>query len=131
MLAVGRKLYPDADFRLGDMRRLSDVVSEICDGFWCVAAFMQVPRSHALQTLKSMRAVLRPNGIGFLSTPDGERTGVITHENHPRSIPEGHQALLNQWTIDALEPLFTEAGLKIIDPTLQEDGLNLITLRAV
>jgi ubiquinone/menaquinone biosynthesis C-methylase UbiE len=131
MLAVARENYPDLDFRLGNLCSLSEIVSEKCDGFFCGAMFMQIPRAKVAMALTSIRSVLKPGAVGFIGTPVGTKTLILSHKNHPDTIPENYKVLLNQWTTGTLSLLAIQSGFDIIEPTFEEEAMLHLTLRAV
>ncbi len=132
MIGVAKERFPNLDFRLGTMQNLKAVVPELCDGFFCVAALMQVPRVEVPQVLRSIRSVLQVGAVGYIATPSGTKSGFITHKSSNGRIPEWYEVLLEQWTMNELEVLLHTAGLEVVDPTVHETESRMlnITVRA-
>jgi len=73
MVARARRLYPDIEFRQGDMRTL-----DVPDGTWAgIVAFysiIHIPRAEVVAVLRELRRVLQPGGFLLMAFHLGDDT---------------------------------------------------------
>jgi SAM-dependent methyltransferase len=114
LIAIARERYPNSDFRVGDIHSLCLNVLEQCDTFIACASLNHISRSRMDSALCSIRSVLRPGAVGFISTPLGTETFVVPTDRLPGVAP-GYNILMVQWTPETLEPHLNRAGFEIMD----------------
>jgi ubiquinone/menaquinone biosynthesis C-methylase UbiE len=87
MLQEARKLYPQGDFRIMDMRDLSFGDNSF-DGIWASGSIYHIPRSQVGQVVKEFKRVLKNDGVlglNFkLGTGEGIEANPKSYAGHPR-----------------------------------------------
>lgn len=114
-IEVASKAYPNCHFFVADMRHLKSDAQYY--GIWCNAAFLHIPKSDALGTLKGFNRLLRAHGVLYLSVMRGNFEGL--RENKNMHWPARHFSEYEQAELDHLA---SEAGFtKIKDSSNETD----------
>src|SRR3989344_2902505 len=66
MLKEAKKRAPKGKFKAMDFYKFT-MPKENFDGFWASASFLHIPKKKIARVLRSARALLKSNGIGFIS----------------------------------------------------------------
>lgn len=66
MLKVASARVPTAKFLLMDFYKL-DFPLRTFDGFWAAASLLHIPKKKVLESMQSIRNLLKPGGAGFIS----------------------------------------------------------------
>ncbi|MBI2025813.1 MAG: class I SAM-dependent methyltransferase, partial [Candidatus Levybacteria bacterium] len=75
LLRYARKNNPGATFLRKSVYDL-DFGSGSFDGFWTAATLLHVPRNRMAQALRNIQAVIKPNGVGFISLKEGKGEAI-------------------------------------------------------
>lgn len=106
-LEAAAEHVPEADLARGDMRRLPFRDGSF-DGIWSSAAFLHVPRSDAVETLREFRRVLDRDGAVYVSV---KREGYEETDANGRFFEYYRPAeLRSALEAAALEPTIVETG---------------------
>ncbi len=73
MIAEARRLQPDLEFRVGDMRSL-DIDDASCDGIVAFYSVLHLDRAELAEVFARWRAALEPGGFVLLAFHLGEQT---------------------------------------------------------
>lgn len=108
MLRVARGRVPRGKFKLMSFYELK-LPRHSFDGFWAAATLLHIPKYRVRKVLRSLRRLLRPGGIGFISVK--KRTGIdhgwITED-------KGVKRYFSFYAPHELESLLTRAGYEVI-----------------
>jgi len=113
-----------SDVVVADMRSLP-IRSGGVDGVWCQAALLHVPRADVRLTLDEFRRALRPGGLLFLCTAEGDREGWETGtygSEHPRWFVYHRQTDL----VSRLE----RGGFDVLVASVEDADRKWVTIRA-
>jgi SAM-dependent methyltransferase len=99
----------------GDLRALP-VTTDAVDGVWCAAALLHVERDAVSGVLRGFQRVLRPGGVLFVSTPQGEGTD----HSYAYGTDTGRHVVL--YTAAALRDRLTDSGFRLVDGVTADDG---------
>jgi 2-polyprenyl-3-methyl-5-hydroxy-6-metoxy-1,4-benzoquinol methylase len=109
------RAYPQCSFFVTDMRNIESDMKY--DGIWCNAAFLHIPKTDALSTLKGFLQLLKPKGILYLSVMRGDFEGL--RENKQMNWPERH---FSEYSQKELDKMASDAGFrKIFDASNDTD----------
>lgn len=98
-IGLGRELWPDHAFEVGDIYTVGERHPERFDGFWCATVLMHLPRERLDEGLVSLRGSLKKGAVGLVSTPFGEGGCVNRHGME-----------LTLYGIEEIEEAFKKAG---------------------
>lgn len=102
---LARTAHPTCNFFVADMRQLDEHTKY--DGIWCNAAFLHVPKTDALDTLRGFQRVLNENGVLYISVMQGEFEGM--RENKKMKWPERH---FSEYLQEELDGIAYRAGFR-------------------
>lgn len=108
MLEEARELVPQATLIHGD---ILDAELGAFDGIWASALFVHIPRKKAFKLLKKFASLLKPDGVLFVSTKEGETDGM---EYDPRYGVEKFHAYYSK---EELEQLLRKSGFTVLEST--------------
>jgi ubiquinone/menaquinone biosynthesis C-methylase UbiE len=109
MVELARNRYPQIDFRLGDMTKLS--FSANCfDGILASYSLIHLPKEATPFLLVKLCEILKPGGILYLSVQLGDSTqGFYSHPLVPYD-----KVFLNIYSKEEIFSLLSNVGFKII-----------------
>ncbi|MBX4189633.1 methyltransferase domain-containing protein [Candidatus Parcubacteria bacterium] len=123
MLDIAKKNIPQANFQLVDFYHL-DFPSKSFDGFWAAASLLHVPKNEIVLVLKSIRKIIKDNGIGFVSLKlkDSLDEGVI--KENKKGIPTKRYFAFYEG--GEFNKLLEQSGFEIIEETRvrEENDVN-------
>ncbi len=99
-----------------DMRKLT-FKKDTFDGIWCMASFADIAKEDNEKVVKQIHKVLKPNGIVFVATKEGEGEQFIKkkkYENSPRFY-----AL---YKAPELQEVFKDNGFEVLKCGVIKDG---------
>lgn len=70
LLKVAIKTVPSLKFLKQDIYNLEFPKGSL-DGFWASAVFLHIPKSKISKALKSLKKIIKPGGVGFISVKEG------------------------------------------------------------
>jgi SAM-dependent methyltransferase len=110
---------PWGDFRVMDMRKM-EFENNYFDGLWSMASLLHIPRNEADVVMNEYARVLKPKGVMFLSTMEG-------NGEDPKSSPKygGNSKFFYRYTEEELRNLVNSAGFKIDDFKLDKKSETL------
>lgn len=113
MLNVAAKVLAEDDvppetpppqlFQRDDAFDLSTEPDASCDGIWCSAVMVHLPRRFALPVLRELRRVVRPGGVVYLSAQSGGD-----------AVMRSERRFFVYYSEAELEGYFASAGLRIL-----------------
>jgi SAM-dependent methyltransferase len=71
LLHIAQARNPGADLRLMDVLDLKSIDGRF-DGFWAAAVLLHLPKTEIDRALRSLKRVMNPGAIGFISLKEGE-----------------------------------------------------------
>lgn len=71
LLKIAKKINPGVPYFLKSVYDL-DFEKESFDGFWASAVLLHIPKDRIDEALTSIRNIIKPGGIGFISLKKGE-----------------------------------------------------------
>lgn len=92
------------------------------DGFWATASLLHIPRERLPLVLSGVRDLLKPRGIGFISVPFGDSSGMYEGWSD-----QGHPALCVCWDPEQLISVLKTSGFS----TFSCEVLDLMVLLLV
>lgn len=116
MIELARKALPEADFRVMDVRRISEI-EENFDAVMCSFCLPFLSKEDAAKLIADCSALLNPGGVIYLSTMEGgeERAGF---ENS--SFSGNAEIYFNYHRQQDLEDAFAKSGFEIQQVKLQD-----------
>lgn len=108
MLRVARDRVPRGKFKLMSFYELF-FPHHSFDGFWAAATLLHIPKHRVRKVLRSLRRLLRPGGIGFISVK--ERTKV---DHGWIAEGKGVRRYFSFYTLHEFKNLLTETGYEIV-----------------
>ncbi|HWS84369.1 MAG TPA: class I SAM-dependent methyltransferase [Ktedonobacteraceae bacterium] len=92
-----------------DMRGLTFKDSSF-DGIWCCSAFLHLPRTDALRTLKGFYRILRAKGILYIDLKEGNgEMWVQNNDGHVTEMPR----FFTYYQLEEICALLLDAGFRI------------------
>lgn len=101
-VALGKEIYPNIDFEVGDIYGLGDSYPAYFDGFWCCCMLMHVPRNRMPEALLSLRRSLKQNAVGI----------IITYRGEGELHCEDDDSLFVLYQKDELEEILEQSGFR-------------------
>jgi len=101
------------DFVQADMRALPFAAG--WDGIWACASLLHVPRPQVPAVLSRFAALLRPDGVLYLSVKLGDDE-AWTADKYGRQ----HARFFTYWRPETLDPLLADAGFQIVSGDVQQ-----------
>jgi SAM-dependent methyltransferase len=101
-VALGKEIFPDINFVVGDIYSLGDSHPALFDGFWCCCMLMHIPRNRLSEALLSLRRSLKQNAVGIIVTYCGE--GEL--------YSEGDDSLFVLYQKKELEEILGQSGFR-------------------
>lgn len=114
MVRAGRETCP-GPFVQGDMRRLP--FARAAAGLWVNASLLHLPRMDVPAALRGFAAVLRVNGILFLTVKEGAGERFET-----RPYGDAYPRRFTFWHGDALDAALAGAGFRVVEASLDHGG---------
>lgn len=75
LIEIAKREAPSVEFHVMDIDQLLFEASSF-DGIWASASLLHIPKENISPILKKIRAILKPNGIFYLSVKQGLGEGV-------------------------------------------------------
>ena len=120
MIAEAHARFPAEQFHVQSLGHLRSLFPpETFEAFFANASLMHVPRDRMTEALRTIRAVLKRGGFGFISVPCGEETTV---HNSIYGIRTTSTVTVHQWTDNSLRPHILKSRMDIMSYS-EEDGL--------
>lgn len=116
MIEIARKALPDVDFRVMDVRRISEI-SETFDAVMCSFCLPFLSKTDAAKLIVDCSALLNKGGVVYLSTMEGDETRA-GFESTSFSGDEG--IYFNYHRQHDLEDAFATNGYEIRQVKLQD-----------
>jgi ubiquinone/menaquinone biosynthesis C-methylase UbiE len=108
VVEFARSMYPDIDFRLGDMTELPFPANSF-DGILASYSLIHLTKDVIGSVLARLYEILKPGGVIYLSVQSGNSTqGFFSHP----SIP-GDQVFLNIFAREEIFTLLLERGFEV------------------
>ncbi|MBI4146037.1 class I SAM-dependent methyltransferase [Candidatus Woesearchaeota archaeon] len=109
MIAFAKQHFPDIDFRIGDMRKLSFPNGHF-DGIIAAYSLIHISKKDIPTVLKSFSRILKVGGIAYIAVQEGEsQEGFFVEPLKP-----DEKMFLNIVTIDEISQLLSDAGFEIL-----------------
>ena len=110
LLVEAQKLNPQAQFFHQSIYEL-DFLKYSFDGFWTAATLLHIPKSRINEALKKIHAIVRPNGIGFISVKQGRGEKIELDEPQ---LPGERKRLFSYYSQDEFRKILIQNGYQII-----------------
>lgn len=133
MIEEGRRQYPNADLRVGDMCALSETFEpSMFDAVFAIASIMHVLPEKMPQVVEGLRLIMKSGAIGFVATPAGTTEEFFKPQLCPVPLSSHEEYMFRaQWTQETLGNHFTSGGFEIIEPTHVYYNMLYLVIRAV
>ncbi|HET9721941.1 MAG TPA: methyltransferase domain-containing protein [Candidatus Saccharimonadales bacterium] len=95
----GQKFYEQSLYELSFPKKF--------DGFWACAVLLHIPKSRISEALNSIKSVLKPQAIGFISIKNGQGEDLYGNEKIKR--------FFSFWKKEDFEQVLKTNGFEIID----------------
>jgi trans-aconitate methyltransferase len=116
MIEIARKAMPDVDFRVMDVRRISEIVGTF-DAVMCSFCLPFLSKDDAAKLIADCLALLNKDGVVYLSTMEGNETRA----GFETTSFSGDTAIyFNYHRQQALEDAFAKNGFEIRQVKLQD-----------
>ena len=89
------------------------------DGFWCSAGLLHLSKNRVSEALKSIKKVMKPGAIGFISVIDGSGEGLELEEWDDGSR---HYRYFCYYSKSEFADVLSKNGLKVIDYKYRKDS---------
>lgn len=111
LIAEAKKRVAQAKFLIQDFYHL-DLPKGSFDGFWAAASILHIPKAEAVEVLKNLRELLKPNGIGFISIKEKRDLdeGIIEENKYG-----GIKRFFAFYTDTEFQKILTTSGFSIIE----------------
>lgn len=86
---------------------------EFFDGFWACAVLLHIPSDRIDRALTSIRRIVRPGGVGFISLKEGQGEGFEDEEY-------GQPRYFSYYTMESFTEVAHRNGLAILETTRKE-----------
>jgi len=106
MIREARKRVPKGKFVITDSRNLKFKANSF-DGLWTMSSINFLPKKYTNKVLKEFRRVLKPDGILFISVPEGKEEGIFKMYNKP--------VFSTDFRLSEIKNLLIKNGFKIIE----------------
>jgi len=113
MLRVAKRLMPDGNFFLMDMRTLG-FLDETFKGIWACASVVHLPKYFLSIVLGEFNRILKKDGILFLSMQEGDNEAFLE--------PEGRFFAYHK--MDELNTILGQHGFQVFDFETKQTGKN-------
>lgn len=110
LLIEAQKLNPQAQFFHQNIYEL-DSSKHSFDGFWTSATLLHIPKSRINEALKKIHAVVRPNGIGFISIKQGRGEKIELDEPQ---LPGERKRLFSYYSQDEFRKILMQNGYQVV-----------------
>jgi len=101
LIAVAQQANPGAAFQQISIYDLD--FAEPFDGFWCSAVLLHIPKRRINEALRAIKKNIKPGGIGFIATKEGEGEQV-----------EADGRLFVFWSNGEFKKLLTSNGFEVV-----------------
>lgn len=81
MIAIARNEVPQANFEIMDLLNIEFDPNSF-DGVWASASLLHVQKSQIKKVLVSIKKILKPNGVFYLSLKSGDGEAVINDDRY-------------------------------------------------
>jgi SAM-dependent methyltransferase len=71
LMQIAKERNPEADFSIQSAYDLG-IQQDSCDGCWCTAVLLHMPKSRVDKALGEIHRVVRPGGVGFIVLKEGQ-----------------------------------------------------------
>ena len=85
MIRESKQRVPEGEFVVGDMIRLPFSPASF-DGVYARASLLHIPKDMTHQVIRSIREVVRPNGILYLALKEGEGEREVKDKKYDREV---------------------------------------------
>lgn len=112
MLKLARKRNKKAKFLFADFYKL-DFPKESFDGFWAAASLLHVPKRRILKVLKSIRSIMKPNALGFVSVRrkiSAFKEGTLVEKKYGQLI----KRYFTHYTRPELIKVLNDGGFRVV-----------------
>jgi ubiquinone/menaquinone biosynthesis C-methylase UbiE len=109
LLAEAAKVHPEVETRLMSLTDLQ-LPAETFDGIWCKAALLHIDHQDVSSVLRSFYKVLKPGGMLFIQTKEGEGQGT-----QPVPFDSTMERLFSFFTEEQLTKLLQHEGFSILE----------------
>ncbi len=114
LLKIARKRNPSAKFEHMAVHNLDFPEGEF-DGFWTAATLLHIPKDRIDGALTSIKNVVKPEGLGFISMKNGEGE---------RTDPETGR-WFSYYSQDGFHEVLERNGFEIVDQTTRQGEKDL------
>ncbi len=115
MIREAHKTVKNAKFKVMDYYDL-DFPAQTFDGFWAVASILHVPKRRIRKVLRSIKRVLKPGGVGFITIKE------------KRSLDEG---VIHDDRYGGVDRFFAFYAQVEFQKILEETGFSVISAHKV
>lgn len=77
------------------------------DGIWAVTSLLHIPKSHLSQVIKSLHAILKPDGVVYVCVKEGDGEVMV------RDVIDSTERFFAYWQRDELQSVF-EALFEVV-----------------
>jgi SAM-dependent methyltransferase len=125
MVRLAQTANPKAKFFLKNLYELNFPPATF-DGFWAACCLLHIPKAKINLALLSIKSVLKPGAIGFISIKEGIGEVMVEWKN------SGHKRLFAYYSLEEFKNILEIAGFKILESfkklpsNANQDGTFLI-----
>jgi ubiquinone/menaquinone biosynthesis C-methylase UbiE len=109
LLKVARERMPNQTFIQQSVYDLS--FPEKFDGFWASAVLLHIPKIRINEALRSIKSVIKPGAIGFISLKAGEGEQVTKHKLNDS---KGLERLFVYWSKEDFTEVLNKNSFEIL-----------------
>lgn len=95
----GQKFYEQSVYELSFPKKF--------DGFWACAVLLHIPKSRISEALRSIKSVIKPGAIGFISIKNGDEEGLYGEKPAQRFFAF--------WKKDEFSKVLAKNGFEVVD----------------
>lgn len=121
MVELARKRVPGAHFTQMAMEELAFPEGSF-DGVWASASLHHLPKKRLLEVLKSVRELLKPGGLFYLTVKQGKGEGLVQDSRYG-----GLQKFYSYFELEEIVALLKEAQFHAIDDRVAEQRVSYET----
>ena len=114
MLKEAKKRAPRGKFKVMDLYKLK-LPKESFDGFWASASFLHIPKKRIGTVLRSARALLKDDGVGFISVKEKKKLGeeIIKKDMYDGRVKDTKRFFANYTKMEFTQ-LLERNGFKLV-----------------
>lgn len=109
MIKIAKEKNPNANFVLGDMRKLP-FENNSFDGIWSMSSLLHIPKTEIVNVLKEFNRVLNKDGIFYCSLQKGTFEGFRENDSYDKQ-----SRYFSYFLEDEIKDYLEKAGFQILE----------------